>query len=157
MRSPFRRIGSAGAVARGYVTLTPSLYPLCEHRSRPGAVGLLRRLSGAGQGVAPAHLSRFRARPLPNGVGGPRRFTMLSRRTFLAGAAAPAAAPLVSADVGRAEAAATLPLDLVNRRAGRAAFAVVTGLDPVSRRWFFMAADGRTRIYAGDPARAVAL
>ncbi|HET9648589.1 MAG TPA: beta-1,3-glucanase family protein [Microlunatus sp.] len=77
---------------------------------------------------------------------------MLSRRTFLSGAALAVAAPTAGAVLVPATAEAapkTLPLDLVNRRHGHRMYAVVTGVDPSSGRWFFLGRDGRTKIVPG--------
>jgi Beta-1,3-glucanase len=81
---------------------------------------------------------------------------MLTRRGFLSGAAiavaAPAVAgpivagPIVAAPIAEA-APRTLLLDLVNRRRGRRMYAVVTGVDPATGRWFFLASDGRSRVF----------
>ena len=78
---------------------------------------------------------------------------MLTRRTFLGGAAVAVAVPLVTALPGTADAARTLPLDLVNRRPGHRLYAVVSGLDRASGRWFFLAADGRSRYVPATPAK----
>lgn len=84
---------------------------------------------------------------------------MLTRRTFLSGAAIAAAAPTIAGPVlapSVAEAApTTLPLDLVNRRHGRRMYAVVSGIDPASGRPFFLGADGRTKVYPRASGSAV--
>lgn len=91
---------------------------------------------------------------------------MVSRRVFLAGTALAVAAPGLSAlpaagagyGSGRSQtqttasaAVATLPVDLVNRRSGQQVYAHVFGWDRSKSRWFFLAADGKTRVYPGSP------
>ena len=79
---------------------------------------------------------------------------MLTRRTFLSGAAIAVAAPtiatpiLTTPETAQAAAPGTLPLDLVNRRRGRRLYAVVTGVDPATGRWFLLRSDGRSKIFA---------
>jgi hypothetical protein len=82
---------------------------------------------------------------------------MLTRRTFLSGAALVATVPAVTGLPATAEAAPrTLPLDLVNRHRGRRMYAVVSGVEPASGRWFFLAADGRTKIFPRASGRTAA-
>jgi len=79
---------------------------------------------------------------------------MLSRRTMIGGAALAIAAPVLSAlPAGAAAAAAapTLTLDLVNRRAGKQLYAHIIGLDRVSGKWFFLSADGKSRVFPASP------
>jgi hypothetical protein len=80
---------------------------------------------------------------------------MITRRSLLGGAAAAATVPLWTSMTSLSAAAGRLPLDLVNRRIGHRAYAVVSGRDPVSGRWFFLAADGKTKTYprAGRTSR----
>jgi len=81
---------------------------------------------------------------------------MLTRRTLLGGAALAVAAPVLATLPGTAAAAAvaavpSLAVDLINRRAGKSLFAHFMGLEQTTGRWFFLAADGRTRVYPGSP------
>jgi hypothetical protein len=89
---------------------------------------------------------------------------LVSRRAFLTGTALAVAAPGLSAlpaagavrgsaAVARAASAAvtSLPVDLVNRRAGQQIYAHVFGWDRPTGRWFFLGADGKTRVYPGSP------
>jgi hypothetical protein len=77
---------------------------------------------------------------------------MLSRRTMLGGAAVALAAPLLSAFPAGAAATTGLKFDLINRRAGRQLFAHVLGLDRATGKWFFLSADGKTRVFPAAPA-----
>lgn len=79
---------------------------------------------------------------------------MLSRRTLLGGAAIAVAAPVLSAlpATTAAAAAAGLTLDLVNRQAGKQLYAHITGLDRATGKWFFLSANGATRVFPGSPA-----
>ncbi|MET0965062.1 MAG: beta-1,3-glucanase family protein [Nakamurella sp.] len=76
---------------------------------------------------------------------------MLNRRTLLGGAALAAAAPLLAGLPAQAAAAPSLAVDLVNRRSGESLYAHFMGLDHATGRWFFLAADARTRVYPGSP------
>jgi hypothetical protein len=75
---------------------------------------------------------------------------MLTRRTLLGGAALAIAAPVLAA-LPAAAAAPSLAVDLNTRRSGKSLFAHFMGLDRATGRWFFLAADGRTRVYPGSP------
>ena len=72
---------------------------------------------------------------------------MLTRRTFLSGAALAVAtptlaAPFVASSPAADAATTTLPLEIVNRRHGRKLYAAICGVDPTSGRWCFAAATG---------------
>ena len=79
---------------------------------------------------------------------------MLSRRTLFSGAALAVAAPVLAALPATTAAAAVpgLTVDLYNRRSGKQLYAHVTGLDRATGKWFFLAADGKTRVFPGSPA-----
>jgi len=81
---------------------------------------------------------------------------MLTRRTLLGGAALAVAAPMLAAlpatATATAAAAPSLAVDLVSRRSGKSLFAHFMGLDQATGRWFFLAADGRTRVFPGSPS-----
>ncbi|MBA8794158.1 hypothetical protein FHX74_001763 [Friedmanniella endophytica] len=84
---------------------------------------------------------------------------MITRRTLLSSALSSAALLSATAVGGTAlglpSAAAAvrrLPVDLVHRRRGKTVYAVVSGIDRASGRWFFLAADGRTKIFADRDA-----
>jgi hypothetical protein len=76
---------------------------------------------------------------------------MLTRRTLLGGAALAIAAPVLAALPATA-AGPSLAVDLINRRSGKSLFAHFMGLDHATGRWFFLAADGRSRVYPGSPS-----
>ena len=72
---------------------------------------------------------------------------MLTRRTFLSGAALAAAtptlaAPFVASSPAAEAATTTLPLEIVSRRHGRKLYAAICGVDPTSGRWCFVSATG---------------
>jgi hypothetical protein len=79
---------------------------------------------------------------------------MLSRRNLFSGAALAVAAPVLAALPATSAAAAVpgLTVDLYNRRSGKQLYAHVTGLDRATGKWFFLAADGKTRVFPGSPA-----
>ncbi len=83
---------------------------------------------------------------------------MPSRRIFMTTAALAAITPVLPAVPATAQTippAITLLVDLVNRLPGQQVFAHVTGLDRASGRWFFLAADAKTRIFPGSPPTAM--
>jgi hypothetical protein len=78
---------------------------------------------------------------------------MFSRRNLL-GAAALAVATPILAGLPASTAAAAVPgltVDLYNRRAGKQLYAHVIGLDHATGKWFFLASDGKTRIFPASP------
>ncbi len=78
---------------------------------------------------------------------------MLSRRNLFSGAALAVATPVLAALPADPAAAATpgLTVDLINRRTGQKLYAHFTGLDRVTGKWFFLASDGKTRVFPGSP------
>jgi hypothetical protein len=80
---------------------------------------------------------------------------LVSRRTFLTGTALAVAAPGLSALPATAAAVTSLPLDLVNRRAGQQVYAHVFGWDRPTARWFFLGADGKTRVFPPSATSAM--
>ncbi|MET0965927.1 MAG: beta-1,3-glucanase family protein [Nakamurella sp.] len=82
---------------------------------------------------------------------------MLTRRTLLGGAALAVAAPVLSrlpaeAAIRQRRATTSLAVDLVNRRSGQQLYAHFLGLEHTTGRWFFLAANGRTKVYPGSPS-----
>lgn len=78
---------------------------------------------------------------------------MFTRRALLGAAAASAAVSFTGA--GEAVAATTLPLDLVARRTNVTTYAVVTGVDRATGRWFFLGANGKTKVYPRSVSRSM--
>ena len=80
---------------------------------------------------------------------------MLSRRNLLGGAALALAAPVLAALPASTAAAAVpgLTVDLYNRRSGKQLYAHVTGLDHATGKWFFLGADGKTRVFPPSATR----
>src|SRR6478609_8460526 len=78
---------------------------------------------------------------------------MLSRRNLFSGAALAVAAPVLAALPATSAAAAVpgLTVDLYNRRSGKQLYAHVIGLDHATGKWFFLASDGKTRIFPTSP------